>query len=524
MRRVLLSVAVVAGSSMPIAAHAAPAPLRVAIGAIGTVDPADAANPAETLVARTLCDSLLRVDPVTGELRAGLVRSWLVSDGGRRLTLRLRHGVRFSNGQRVTADDAAYALSRAASESFAGSQAALLEPVEGYDEIHGDRDATSSRHRRRLAGVTVVSEGSLEIALRRPDAEFLRVLAAPVAAPVPRRLATRAPEQFHDRPVCAGPYRLADAWHPGAPVITLHSMGGRGAIEFHITGDRAAGVAAWRTGEVDVAAADAATTGDDVVAATGPHVEFVGVPSTAPFDQPRVRRALSRALDRTAIASAGGRFPASRFLPPAAGPVTRRRSAACAAAVPAVGDAAAARADLDRVGVDLRGTALPLLYNDELGNRPVVEAVAKQWHDAFGLDVQLVAEPWNLMLRDLTGAQPYAGAFRMGWTPPVTGPDAYLAPLFSSDGAIGTTNLARVTDSGFDRALTRDARRPASGRDRLLEYRRLEERLCRRLPLIPVTFSQPRWLVRGGAVRVPAHGDVLDRATATPRLRELVMR
>src|SRR5688572_5213534 len=93
--------------------------LSVVVGAIGSIDPASAYEPNGELVARTMCDTLLQADPVTGELKPGLADSWLVSDDGVRITVRISRRARFSDGSKVDASDVVRSLTRAASPELA---------------------------------------------------------------------------------------------------------------------------------------------------------------------------------------------------------------------------------------------------------------------------------------------------------------------------------------------------------------------------------------------------------------------
>ena len=53
---------------------------------------------------------LIRLNRQTQALEPGLARSWKVSQEGRRITFRLRSGLRFSDGTRFTAEDVAYTM------------------------------------------------------------------------------------------------------------------------------------------------------------------------------------------------------------------------------------------------------------------------------------------------------------------------------------------------------------------------------------------------------------------------------
>jgi ABC-type oligopeptide transport system substrate-binding subunit len=489
--------------------------LRVGVTAPGSVDPANAYEPVSRLITSTMCTPLVRLDPRTGEPRPGIATRWVVTDGGRRITLRLRKDARFPSGRHVRADDVVFSLSRAASADVAGITASQLASVDGYEFVHGDRDTRDAAKRRRLAGVRAILPTSVELTLHRRQGDFVRALSLPIASVLDRRAAARDP--LGRAPVCAGPYRLAHPFTPGDRTVRLRRASGRGpaVIEFSVYDADALALAAFERGEVDVApvpadgfAAAIGALGPDLRTVAGPHLEYIGVPGVPA----NVRRALSAALDRRVIAAdvfGGSRLPARAFVPPAAGRVAR--GAPCAE-LPARGDVARARALL---GGERPDVPIPLLYNDELGNRALVDTVAAQWRDALGIAVVPTPTPWSEMLRTAASPGGFGGFFRMGWTPSYPGPDGYLGAPFTSAG-IGEANFARSVDARYDDLLDRRARGTGDAAEQRLAYRAVEDRLCRRMPMIPVTLSRARWAIRSARVRVA--GPPLERATGLPRL------
>lgn len=78
-----------------------------------SLDPAAATGLDAATVACNFYDSLLEVDAAnTTQLRPSLAESWAISEGGRRLTLKLRSGVVFASGRPLTAAHAAWSLQR----------------------------------------------------------------------------------------------------------------------------------------------------------------------------------------------------------------------------------------------------------------------------------------------------------------------------------------------------------------------------------------------------------------------------
>lgn len=487
--------------------------VRIGITRPATVDPGNAYEPMSDLVTRTLCDPLILADPKTGALTPSLVQTWVVSDSGQRLVLRLKRGLRFSDGSALTADDVAFSLSRIASADYAGAVADRLSTIDGYAEVHGDTETDSDADRRRLRGVRVLDQQSLEITLTSRQAGFLQLLTSPLVSPVSQAAAERDPASFARQPICSGPFALEKSYLPGDSVIALRPVrrGYPDRIEFHVVADPAA---AQRAGKVDLAAAGPSDTAN-VERSPGPLVDFLSFPTaTGPlFDRPAVRRALALALDRQALVDTvypGTRVPATGFLPPTALPTFH--ADACAD-LPVRGSVSRARQLL--AGVDLSDVRVKYVVNADGRNVALAKAVAAQWKAAFGLTATVVALPYKDFL-----AQPGTDVSRFSWATSYPDADGSLFPLFSTD-RIGRDNVSHYSSPTFDRALTRLAREATDDADRQLAYRDAEQVLCTDLPMVPLTFSLARFLV---APSLGTTSVYVDRTTGLPQVRDLYAR
>lgn len=545
----LTSAACTGGESAPERVPAAGARpgghLVVGITAPGAVEPSTAYDSAGTLIASTLCEPLVHLDAVTGDPLPGLAEAWTISDDGKRFTVKLRKNVRLHDGNKLTADDVVFSLSRLASLDNASYMARLLEPIEGYAEVHGDRETDNPQHREQLKGLRVIEGGSFEIKLRYRYADFMRVLAHVAVSPVPKRLVNRDPTAFERQPVCAGPYRLRSPWTPESTEVVLdrfdrfygkakgYTRGGAGyadTITFRVFPDMAAAMAAYRAGTVDIvplAPADlpaARAFGAEAVTAPNGGIEYIGVPNgVKPFDEARVRQAMSIALDRNQAIAAGlggAGVPATGFVPPNVG--TFFEPDKCGAATPGMPDVERARALVAESGISLNGVKLKLYYNDEFGNDALVRNVAQQWRSAFGLELELTPLIWDKYLAQAHGTTGFDGLFRESWRPLAIGPEGYLHPLFHSAG-IGVDNFARFRSPAVDRAFDRGARQATSDEARVYDYRRIERMVCEAMPMVPVAFAVGGSLVRHGRVGSASEG-LLHPATGAPALRELFVR
>ncbi|HVE92501.1 MAG TPA: ABC transporter substrate-binding protein, partial [Actinomycetota bacterium] len=545
MRAVLIVLALVAASCIPDPGADSRERLRtpgpdvrrggsavIAFGEPDGIDPTAAWEPSGRLVADAVCDTLVDSDPATGELRPAIAQSWTISGRGRRLTLKLRRGVRFHNGRELTADDVVYTLSRLADDQFASRSAPLMEPVVGYAQTHGETD--DERFESRLVGLRATETYGVEISLDRPLADFVRVLTHPATAPVPREEVERDAAAFAQRPVCTGPYVVEADWAPGTSVRLrrfdryygrneAYTAGGRGyldSIELRPFPDAAAEAAA--IGSVDVATSPAPgrgpSPGVQVALGRSPRLEMIGLPvDRPPFDSRDFRHALSMAVERGSLSAMtnGLRRPARGYLSAVNGGTHN----GCGQVAPHAADPAAAKSALDSSGAD---TAVPikLHFNDELGNRAAMESVAQMWTNNLGLQVQLEAMPYEQFLE--TGRRPpgFEGAFRFGWAPEVPSADAMLFPLFHPD-RIGRDNLSRFSSRVFSRSLD-DARESVQTDDRRRAYVGAEQVVCSDMPAIPLWFDETQLLVKDrlGA----AAGQFTDVAWGQVQPRELFVR
>ena len=472
--------------------------LHIVIGPPDGIDPGNAHEPNSQLVASTMCDQLVMLDPKTGEPRPAIAERWTVTDNGKKLFIKLRKGVRFQNGRELVADDVAFTLSRVASQEYASEAAGLLALVQGFPFVHGDVPTDDDHARERLSGVKIVDDHSVEIDLTKAMADFFRVLAHPAMSPVPREEVEKDPHAFESKPVCVGPYKAVESFS-GAGSLTLQrdgsyysknvafTSGGSGYVEkvlFHVVPEGGPLPA-----EASIAPGTFGIPGSSTAEVLTTQTEFLGFPtSSPPFDDPLVRKALSLAIDRTAIAQkvySSGRVPADAFV---ASSVRSARPKACEESVDTAARLDQAKALLAKSGQSLSGVKVKLYFNDEFNNRALMEEVGRQLSSAFGLVPEPVAFGWEEFLAKGTKQNGFDGLFRFGWAPTYPSADASLFPLFHTD-SIGLDNLSRFSSRDFDEAIL-TARKDADDRDRAADYLRVEEVVCVQMPMTPLVTDK----------------------------------
>ena len=525
----------------PAAAHRGGV-LRVGITAPGGIDPTDAYEPAGKLVSSAMCDTLVAIDPDSGQLREALAQGWVVPDA-HSLTIKLRHGVRFTNGSELRSKDVNYALQQLVSPTNAtyaaglGKQFLLLGASTKQTDLLADPD--------KAADVAfTVNRYDLQLGKLVPDGGSLRSFAEPAMAPISKDAHAADSAAFDSSPVCVGPYVLSKPYKSGDHEIRLvrskqyygknggYTGGGYGyadEIDFTVYPTAAAVLQAYRKGEVDVArvprdlVAGTADAGSRVYGrATG--VEYVGLPgtSTGPFSDVDVRLALSQAVDRNALVAkvfGPASQPADGFEPPALevgkGSSLNGKTlngvplATCGTSTPAAPDLQSARAHLAAAAAKpgaARFTGFTLEVNDDGPYPAMARELAAQWKAGLGLDVKVVTTPWNSYLQQAGSAAGFTSPFRVRWstdaTTPVTtfnGEGSFLSSLFSADDT-ALANWAHYNDRTFTFGLTSVAATATDVSEMGGAYATLARQLCRDIPIIPVVFDRPAYLVRSSAI------------------------
>ena len=255
------------------------------------LDPtATTAEATEDVVYSNLFEGLTRVAE-DGSVIAGLAQRWTISSDGLDYRFELRSGVRFHDGSPLTALDAKYSLDRA----------------RGRDSTNPLKDLLAAIDR-----VEVDGELGLRIHLSHPLADLLTYLGwgnLVVMSPLTSARAATLP-------VGTGPFRLR-AWHKGDSIVLERFDGywGRPArlarVTFRIVPDPSTALAALRAGDIDGFAnfpapeslAELAQDARFTVAVGSTEGETLLAMNNAraPFNDLRVRRALSQAIDRNAI-------------------------------------------------------------------------------------------------------------------------------------------------------------------------------------------------------------------------------
>jgi peptide/nickel transport system substrate-binding protein len=296
--------------AMPVASVAQ---TRIAIGMQQeptTLDPTtDATAAINAMLAQNVYESLTSVDE-SGTVIPQLATSWTVSPDGLTYTFTLARGVKFHDGTDFDAEDVLFSFNRARAEGSTNPRRQTFAPI---------------------TDISAPDPYTVTITLKEPSAFFLFDLAQGTASIVN----PEAVEANATTPIGTGAYRF-DSWTRGDRLRLVKNPDHRDAaavqvdvVEFRFIADPAAATAAMLTGEIDAFPGfpapelleqfEADPRFNVVVGSTEGEVILAMNNGKAPFNDIRVRRAVSHAIDRAAIidgAMYGKAVPIGSFYPP----------------------------------------------------------------------------------------------------------------------------------------------------------------------------------------------------------------
>jgi len=260
-------------------------------------------DPAETpgiitpfLVLYALHDALVK--PMPGKPQAGsLAESWSASSHGLVYEFTLRPGVKFHNGDPVTADDVKFSFER-----YKGAAATTLK--------------------NRVAAVEIVDPHRVRFRLKTPWPEFMTFYGTPATGAawiVPRKYVEKVGDDgFKKAPVGAGPYRFV-SFTPGVElVLEAYEQYWRKApsvrrLVFKSVVDETTRLAMLKRGETDIAYSIRGELAEEIRRTPGLALKPTGGAFTewvvfidqwdpkSPWADRRVRLAANHAIDRQAI-------------------------------------------------------------------------------------------------------------------------------------------------------------------------------------------------------------------------------
>lgn len=397
----------------------------------------------------------------TTEIGPGLATKWDISADGTEYTFHLRKGVKFHTTAKFTptrdfnADDVVFTFMR------------QFDKEHPFHKVGGASYEyfNSMSMPELLKEIVKVDDYTVKFVLKRPEAPFIANLAMDFASIFSAEYADNmmkagTPDVIDFEPVGTGPFQLVayqkdavirykahpDYWAGKAPLDNL---------VFAITPDASVRYQKLKAGECHVmpypnpADLEAMAKDADInlLQKEGLNVGYMAYNTKmAPFDNPKVRKALNMAINKQAILDAvfqGAGKVAKNPIPPTIWSYND-------AVVDDPYDPAAAKKALAEAGVkDLKMNiwAMPVQRPYNPNARRMAELLQSDFAEV-GVKVEIVSYEWGEYLKR-SKEEDRDGAVLLGWTGDNGDPDNFLAVLLGCDG-VGGANRAQWCYQPFE--------------------------------------------------------------------------
>lgn len=298
--------ALIVGALSPAQAQDQKGTLVFAVESLGaqTLDPILEGRPGNAVYQAIMYDALVGFDLAKGGVGPGVAERWEMSPDGLTWTFFLRPGQTFHNGDKLTGHDVKFSLERQMGPGSIASAAASM--------------------RRTIKSIEVPDDLTVKINTTSPQlglpASLSRAV-APEGAIMPKAYIEKVgEEEFRKKPIGSGPWKFVRNV-PGdriefTAVTTPHWRGRPNFKDLHVllVPEESTRVAMVRTGEAAIASIGPET----MLSVSRAGLEVLSVPGTmqaifqvygsykpevkeSPLAKPRVRQALSLAIDRKQV-------------------------------------------------------------------------------------------------------------------------------------------------------------------------------------------------------------------------------
>ena len=468
-----------------------------------TLDPQRARTDASFNILRDLFEGLTSIG-ADGSAAPGAAATWEVSADGLTYTFHLRDGLRWSNGDPVSAADYVAGMRRLVDPATASPYAQAFEPVVNAAAIVRGEQAPDT------LGVTAPDDRTVVIRLGNPAPYLLGLLAQPGTFPVHGpSLAKHGAE--YARPgnlVSNGAFVLTD-WIVGSHVVAERNTHYWDDAQTRVQrvhylhhADAGTEFRQYRAGELDVTYIVPPpqfgwieeNLPGELHLSPQLSVYYYGFNlARPPFkDNPGLRRALSMVLDRerlTKSVTGLGEAPAYGFVARGVADYTPQQFDY--AAMPYAERVAEARQLYAAAGYSAeKPLKVEIRYNSgEVHNRLAV-AIAAMWKEALGVETTLYAEEFRALLQSIQ-ARTDTQVFRSSWVGDYN--DAYtFAQLLQTNFGI---NLTGYSNARYDALLEEATRQPDPARRRAL-LEEAERLMLADHPVLPLYFYVNKHLVK----------------------------
>ncbi|MCJ2377288.1 ABC transporter substrate-binding protein [Vibrio sp. ZSDZ34] len=459
---------------------------------VASIDPHKTEGVPESHVIRDLLEGLVNQD-ADGNTTPGVAESWETTDNTK-FTFHLRKDAKWSNGDPVTAEDFVYSFKRAVDPNTASPYSWYLEMT----TMENAADIIAGKKDKETLGVKALDAHTLVIQLEQAVPYFVKMMGHTTVKPVHKGTVDKFGDQWTkpENFVGNGAFvlnkwvvnerieltRSETYWDNGKTVLDK--------VTFLPIENQVAEMNRFLSGEIQITNE---LPIEHFKRLKKEHPESVDVKGNlcsyyygfnnnkAPFDDVRVRKALSYTIDRNIVANAilgQGQKPAY-FLTP-------EITAGFNPTLPAYGELsqkeriAEAKKLLADAGFDKSNPLeFTLLYNTSENHKKIATAIQSMWKKDLGVKVTLENQEWKTYLD--TRRQGDFDVTRAGWCGDYNEASSFLSLMQSNN----SSNDPKYNSKEYD-AVMAEAMAATSDAEREALYIKAEKLLAADMPIAPI--------------------------------------
>lgn len=436
-----------------------------------------------------LFEGLVMPDEKTVRVVSGVAEKWEISPDGKIYTFHLRKDAKWSDGKPVTAYDFEYAWERALNPKTGSEQASRLQYIKNAKDYLAGKLKDP-----KMLGFKAVDPLTFRVELEVPFPPFLDLATTPTLFPVRKDVVEKfgvnwvKPEHM----ISNGAFVLKE-WKPFEKIILEKNQNYWDAknvfldqIVIYPIEDLETGLKRYSAGEVDFI---------DVlpiikIPSLMKHPDYRSVPLFAlgfyplntkkpSLSDPRVRKALSLAIDRTVLTRdvlRTGELPATGIIPPGVLGYQYSRLIEY--------NPEKAKKMLAEVGYP-GGKGFPVLtisYNTMERHKAVAETIQQMWKKNLGIDVKLQNQEWKVHVASVRSHN--FDVARFGGVGEYVYPPTFFEELETGSSA----NSTQWSNAEFDK-LSKEVTKESNLQKRLRLYEKMEKIIVEEMPEIPLFYS-----------------------------------
>ncbi|PGL73126.1 peptide ABC transporter substrate-binding protein [Bacillus sp. AFS055030] len=467
-----------------------------------TLDPAFASDTTSFWVIDNLYEGLYRYDK-KGNVVKGVASNVDVSKDGKTYTFTIRDGLKWSNGDDLTANDFEYAWKRVLNPKTAAYDPSSFYYIKGAEEYNTGKGSIES------VGIKATDSKTLVIELKTPIEFFPKVLLGQAFLPVNQNVVEGNKNWAAEAKtiVTNGAYTLSSWKHNNQ--LTIEKSNAYwdrknisiNKVQFKMVADATTEYQMLKSNELDFVK----NLQTEAIEQEKNSPEYVNSKQFSvytysfnvnekPFTNSKIRRAFAEAIDREAITkniSKGGEEPAYGYVPfgvkSPSGKDFRNEANKYYQF-----DKEEAKKLLSEGLKEEGWSKLPevtLKYNSEGNHKKIAEALQEMFKENLGVKVKLENQEWKTYID--TFKQKNFQLARMGWGGDFLDPYPVLN-LYSKNSSSNFTNWSNLK---FDQLLEKSLiEQDEEKRYKLLHE--AEDVLMGDMPIIPIYFSSQNSLVK----------------------------